>query len=137
MITVRTKIALVITSGRSETFLRNRLDNVIWPNLRDAMIAALNADAETRHDSHTVQHTVHFYGSGGGQAEVHVRGSITVETTRTVTQIRSGFDAVLDEWKNILRDAINSDPQTTLGGVDYPQPFHLHRAATSVDEDVP
>lgn len=136
LITVRAKLTLVITSGRSPTFLQNRLNNVTWPDMRQAMIDALNADAQTTHDSHDVQHTVDFY-EGETQAEVHIRGSITVETTRTIDQIRSGFDAVLDDWRIILRDAINSDPQTTLGGVDYPQPFHVHRAAASVDEDVP
>ena len=137
LITVRTKIVLVVTSTRSATFLQNRLNNVIWPDLRDAMVDALNADPETSHDSHAIQATVHFYGDGSGQAEINARGSITVETTRTIDQIRAGFDAVLDDWKVILRDAINSDPQTSLGGVDYPQPFHLHRSVGSTDEDVP
>ena len=104
--------------------------------MRDAMIAALDADAQTTHLSHAVSASVHYY-AGETQAEINARGTITVETTRTLAQLQAGFDAVLDEWKVLLRDAINSDPQTTLGGVDYPLPFHLHRSTGSPDEDVP
>ena len=136
LITIRAKCTAVITSSRPIGFLEARLANVLWPALRQAMIDEINADAQTSHDSHVVDPTVHYY-AGDDQAEINVAGSLTVETTRTVDQIRAGFDAVLDLWKVIIRDEIAGDAQTTLDGVDYPQPFHVHRAATSADEDVP
>jgi hypothetical protein len=123
------KVVILLQTTRSENVLRNRMTNQVWPDLRDAAVDALNADAQTSHVSHVFRVMVKV--RADGSAEVYPKMQATIDTTRTRQQLLNGLDSLLDEWKTIVRGHVASDAQTTITG------WHRHLVAGPVDEGEP
>ncbi len=129
------KLVVTITTTRSQAGLQNRFNAQVWPDLRQSMVDTLNADAATVHVSHEA--TARVYVRDDGTGELRVKGSLTVDTTRSLAQLHTGFDTVLDDWKDIFRSAIASDSQTSLGTPNGSTTWHVHRSTGSFDETEP
>lgn len=118
-------IKFVVTFDKAEqtkTDITNFLNNVLFPPMRDKLIAKLDANFI----DYTIKKRLTVTNLGGDTWQIYPKILFSGNTTLTQTQLDNGINSTIDDWFTVFETNLANKGASNVK-------YHIHKSFGSVD----